>query len=108
MKCLVTRTLEIHGYDGGLWWLHGGECRIKGVFGSLDPRILTTHSSTPMALMNVAFRQRLHKAKFLTLGSSGLVCQEERWNILNVHWLPRTEQADGEESLSTPKDRRFI
>ncbi|GKC58910.1 putative reverse transcriptase domain-containing protein, partial [Tanacetum coccineum] len=55
-----------------------------------------------------AFRQRLHKAKFLTLGSSGLVCQEEGWIISNVHRLPRTEQANGEESLSTPKDRRFI
>ncbi|GKG41078.1 hypothetical protein Tco_0470290, partial [Tanacetum coccineum] len=51
-----------------------------------------------------AFRQRFHKAKFLTLGSSGLVCQEEGWMISNVHRLPRTEQANGEESLSTPKD----
>ncbi|GJZ69024.1 putative reverse transcriptase domain-containing protein [Tanacetum coccineum] len=42
-----------------------------------------------------AFRQRLHKAKFLTLGSSSLVCQEEGWIILNVHRLPRTEQANG-------------
>ncbi|GJV37489.1 hypothetical protein Tco_1409966 [Tanacetum coccineum] len=50
-------------------------------------------------------RQRLYKAQFLTLGSSGLVCQEEGWIVLNVHRLQRTEQADGEESLSTPKDR---
>ncbi|GKG19623.1 hypothetical protein Tco_0376722 [Tanacetum coccineum] len=34
-----------------------------------------------------------------------LVCKEEGWIISNVHRLPRTEQADGEESLSTPKDR---
>ncbi|GJW63511.1 putative reverse transcriptase domain-containing protein [Tanacetum coccineum] len=27
------------------------------------------------------FRQRLYKTQFLTLGSSGLVCQEERWII---------------------------
>ncbi|GJY13693.1 putative reverse transcriptase domain-containing protein [Tanacetum coccineum] len=40
-----------------------------------------------------AIRQRLHKAKFLTLGSSGLVCQEEGWIILNVHRLLRTKQA---------------
>nr|GFB92124.1 reverse transcriptase domain-containing protein [Tanacetum cinerariifolium] len=51
-----------------------------------------------------AIRQRLYKAQFLTLGSSGLVFQEEGWIILNVHRLPRTKQADGEESLSTPKD----
>nr|GEW21306.1 reverse transcriptase domain-containing protein [Tanacetum cinerariifolium] len=45
-----------------------------------------------------AFRQRLHKAQFLTLTSFGLICQEEGWIILNMHRLPRTEQADGEES----------
>ncbi|GKA32129.1 putative reverse transcriptase domain-containing protein [Tanacetum coccineum] len=61
-------------------------------------KIVRIFRSTPEA-----FRQRLHKAKFLTLGSSDLVCQEEGWIILNVHRLPRTEQADGEESLSTPK-----
>nr|GEW32065.1 putative reverse transcriptase domain-containing protein [Tanacetum cinerariifolium] len=33
-------------------------------------------------------------APFLTLGSSGLVCQEEGWIISNVHRLPGTEQAD--------------
>ncbi|GJZ18245.1 putative reverse transcriptase domain-containing protein [Tanacetum coccineum] len=32
---------------------------------------------------------------FLTLGSSGLVFQEEGWIILNVHRLPRIEQANG-------------
>ncbi|GJZ74367.1 putative reverse transcriptase domain-containing protein [Tanacetum coccineum] len=40
-------------------------------------------------------RQRLHKTQFLTLGSSGLVCQEEGWIVLNVHRLPRVKQADG-------------
>ncbi|GJU67434.1 putative reverse transcriptase domain-containing protein [Tanacetum coccineum] len=52
-----------------------------------------------------AFRQRLYKAQFLTLESFGLVCQEEGWIISNVHRLPKTEQANSEESLSTPKDR---
>nr|GEU46740.1 hypothetical protein [Tanacetum cinerariifolium] len=51
-----------------------------------------------------AFRQRLYKTQFLTLGSSGLVFQEEGYIILNVHRLPRTEQANGEESLSTLED----
>ncbi|GKF78820.1 hypothetical protein Tco_0234388 [Tanacetum coccineum] len=46
--------------------------------------------------------------EFLTLGSSGLVCQEEGWIVSNVHRLSRAEQANGEESLSTPEDRRFI
>ncbi|GJV44863.1 G-type lectin S-receptor-like serine/threonine-protein kinase [Tanacetum coccineum] len=41
-------------------------------------------------------------APFLTLGSSGLVCKKEGWIILNVHRLPRAEQVNGEESLSTP------
>ncbi|GJW82093.1 putative reverse transcriptase domain-containing protein [Tanacetum coccineum] len=42
-------------------------------------------------------------APFLTLGSSDLVCQEEGWIILNVYRLPRAKQANGKESLSTPR-----
>nr|GEV30897.1 hypothetical protein [Tanacetum cinerariifolium] len=38
-------------------------------------------------------RQRFYKTQFLTLGSSSLVCQEEEWIVLNVHRLPRIEQA---------------
>ncbi|GKE05179.1 hypothetical protein Tco_1397197 [Tanacetum coccineum] len=41
----------------------------------------------------------LHKTQFLTLGSSGLICQEEGWIVLNVHRLPRAEQADGYHQL---------
>ncbi|GJU50283.1 reverse transcriptase domain-containing protein [Tanacetum coccineum] len=41
-----------------------------------------------------AIRQRLYKAQFFTLGSFGLVCQEEGWIILNVHRLPKNEQAN--------------
>ncbi|GKD21953.1 putative reverse transcriptase domain-containing protein, partial [Tanacetum coccineum] len=37
------------------------------------------------------FRQRLYKTQFLTLGSSGLVCQEEGWIIPDVHRLSRIE-----------------
>ncbi|GJY58665.1 putative reverse transcriptase domain-containing protein [Tanacetum coccineum] len=55
-----------------------------------------------------AFRQSLHKAKFLTLGSSGLVCQEEGCIISNVLRLPRTEQANGEELLSPASSTRRI
>ncbi|GJV80259.1 putative reverse transcriptase domain-containing protein [Tanacetum coccineum] len=36
---------------------------------------------------------------FLTLGSSGLVCQKEGWIVSNVHRLPRAEQADGYHQL---------
>nr|GEW99445.1 hypothetical protein [Tanacetum cinerariifolium] len=49
-----------------------------------------------------------HNAKFLTLGSFDLVYQEEGWIVLNMHRPLRTKQANGEESLSTPKDRRFF
>ncbi|GJZ62344.1 putative reverse transcriptase domain-containing protein [Tanacetum coccineum] len=52
-------------------------------------------------------QQGLYKTQFLTLGSSGLVCQKEGWIVLNVHRLSGTKQADSEESLSTPKDQRF-
>ncbi|GJY06212.1 putative reverse transcriptase domain-containing protein [Tanacetum coccineum] len=33
---------------------------------------------------------------------------KEGWIISNVHRLSGTEQTDSEESLSTPKDRRFV
>nr|GEU72849.1 putative reverse transcriptase domain-containing protein [Tanacetum cinerariifolium] len=46
-----------------------------------------------------AFRKRLHKTKFLTLGSSSLICQVEGWIFSNVHRLPRTKQANGEEDI---------
>ncbi|GKF14280.1 hypothetical protein Tco_0055742 [Tanacetum coccineum] len=39
-----------------------------------------------------AIQQRIYKAQFLTLGSSGLVCQEEGWIISNVHRLSRTDK----------------
>ncbi|GJX87613.1 putative reverse transcriptase domain-containing protein [Tanacetum coccineum] len=45
---------------------------------------------------------------FLTLGKLGLICQKEGWIVTNVHRLSGTEQADSEESLSTPKDRRYV
>ncbi|GKG38046.1 hypothetical protein Tco_0457269, partial [Tanacetum coccineum] len=51
------------------------------------------------------YRQRLHKTKFLTLGSSRSVCKEERWVFLDVHRLQGIEETDSEEPLPTPKDR---
>ncbi|GJY62555.1 putative reverse transcriptase domain-containing protein [Tanacetum coccineum] len=41
----------------------------------------------------------LHNTQFLTLGSSGLIFQEEGWIVWNVHRLPRVEQADGFHQL---------
>nr|GEV80148.1 hypothetical protein [Tanacetum cinerariifolium] len=55
---------------------------------------LTRQVEFHIDLMHEAFQQRLHKAKFLTLWSSGLDCQEEGWIFSNVHQLPRTEQAN--------------
>ncbi|GKA68071.1 hypothetical protein Tco_0767988 [Tanacetum coccineum] len=55
-----VRILEIQGYGGGLWcsmvvkWGKWGFK--KEVFGSLDPRILTTLSSCPKALEIVCVR----------------------------------------------------
>ncbi|GJV09674.1 putative reverse transcriptase domain-containing protein [Tanacetum coccineum] len=44
-------------------------------------------------------RQRLYKTQFLTLGSSGLVCQKEGRIISNVHRLSGIKQADGYHQL---------
>ncbi|GJX44415.1 putative reverse transcriptase domain-containing protein [Tanacetum coccineum] len=49
------------------------------------------------------FRQGLYKTRFLTWGSSSLVCQKEGLIISNVHRLSGIKQADCEESLSTPR-----
>ncbi|GJY12617.1 putative reverse transcriptase domain-containing protein [Tanacetum coccineum] len=50
-------------------------------------------------------RQGLYKTQFLTLGSSGLVCQKEGWIVSNVHQLLGTEQADVQESFHFPRIR---
>ncbi|GKB99974.1 hypothetical protein Tco_0986111 [Tanacetum coccineum] len=50
------------------------------------------------------YRQRLHKTKFLALGSSSSVCKEERWVFPDVHRLQGIEQTDSEEPLPTPKE----
>ncbi|GJT38634.1 hypothetical protein Tco_0938499 [Tanacetum coccineum] len=52
-----------------------------------------------------AFRQRLYKTKFLTLGSFSFVCQKEGGIVLDVYRLQRVEQADSEEPLSASKNR---
>ncbi|GKE90511.1 putative reverse transcriptase domain-containing protein [Tanacetum coccineum] len=54
------------------------------------------------------YGQRLHKTKFLTLGSSGSVCKEERWVFPDVHRLQGIEQTDSEEPLPTPKDHKSL
>ncbi|GKG11083.1 hypothetical protein Tco_0342483, partial [Tanacetum coccineum] len=50
------------------------------------------------------YGQGLHKTKFLTLGSSSSIRQEERWFFPDVYRLQRIEQIDGKEPLPTPKD----
>ncbi|GJU66301.1 putative reverse transcriptase domain-containing protein [Tanacetum coccineum] len=44
-------------------------------------------------------RQGLYKTQFLTLGSSGLVCQVEGWIISDVHQLSGIKQANGHHQL---------
>ncbi|GJU45778.1 putative reverse transcriptase domain-containing protein [Tanacetum coccineum] len=44
-------------------------------------------------------KKRLEDHEFLTLGSSGLDCQEEGWIVSNVHRLPRAEQANSYHQL---------
>ncbi|GJV53974.1 putative reverse transcriptase domain-containing protein [Tanacetum coccineum] len=48
------------------------------------------------------YGQGLHKTKFLTLGSSSPIRQEERWFFPDVYRLQRIEQIDGKEPLPTP------
>ncbi|GJW55759.1 hypothetical protein Tco_0617647 [Tanacetum coccineum] len=62
-------------------------------------------SSLPRLQVRISISIYTSGCTFLTLGSSSLVCQKEGWIVSNVHRLSGTEQADSEESLSTPKDR---
>ncbi|GJR58399.1 putative reverse transcriptase domain-containing protein [Tanacetum coccineum] len=76
-------------------------------FPDVFPEDLSGLPPTRQVATERTIRQGLYKTQLLTLGSSGLVCQKEGWIVSNVHRLSGTEQADREESLSTPKDRRF-
>ncbi|GKF94697.1 hypothetical protein Tco_0284397, partial [Tanacetum coccineum] len=43
-------------------------------------------------------------ARFVTMGSSTSIRQEERWIITDVHRLSGTKQTNGEEPLSATKN----
>ncbi|GJW87370.1 hypothetical protein Tco_0162710 [Tanacetum coccineum] len=54
-------------------------------------------------------RQGIYSAKSLSVGSTYVVREkEEGWFISYMHRLPRVEQANRQESLSIPQDRRLI
>ncbi|GJV97148.1 putative reverse transcriptase domain-containing protein [Tanacetum coccineum] len=48
-------------------------------------------------------RQRLYKTQLFTLGSPGLVCQEERWIISYVHRLSGSEQLTVKNRYPLPR-----
>ncbi|GKE74746.1 putative reverse transcriptase domain-containing protein [Tanacetum coccineum] len=48
--------------------------------------------------------ERFYSTKLVTVGSSGLVREEEGWIVPNVHRLPRTEQVDNKELISITED----
>nr|GFC82462.1 putative reverse transcriptase domain-containing protein [Tanacetum cinerariifolium] len=55
-----------------------------------------------------AIGERIYSSEFITVGSTGVVHEKERWVFLNVYRLPRVEQVDCQESLSSPENQRFI
>ncbi|GJS20800.1 putative reverse transcriptase domain-containing protein [Tanacetum coccineum] len=52
---------------------------LKSFFPGDFVRISTVQNEGASGATTGTYRQRLHKTKFLTLGSSGSVCKEERW-----------------------------
>ncbi|GKE61673.1 putative reverse transcriptase domain-containing protein, partial [Tanacetum coccineum] len=48
-----------------------------------------------------AVGERNYSSEFITVGSTGVVCEEERWIFSNVYRLSRVEQVDCQESLSS-------
>nr|GFB25833.1 hypothetical protein [Tanacetum cinerariifolium] len=73
------------------------ECEVQGHYKSACPKLKNgnqgnrTGNGNPMArayalgTAETNLTQMLYKNQFLTLGSSGPVCQEERWIIPDVH-----------------------
>ncbi|KAI3690668.1 hypothetical protein L2E82_48858 [Cichorium intybus] len=51
-------------------------------------------------------KQRVHQAKLLTLGSTGLVREEEGWIVPNVYRLPRAKQTHHQEPISPTSNQR--
>nr|GEW16237.1 hypothetical protein [Tanacetum cinerariifolium] len=41
-----------------------------------------------------AVRERIYSSDFIIVGSTSVVCEEERWIFLNVYRLPRVKQVD--------------
>ncbi|GKD52689.1 hypothetical protein Tco_1281665, partial [Tanacetum coccineum] len=78
---------------------HAGTNPDSNVVTARAPYRLAPSEMKELSTTEGAIRQRLYKAQFLTLGNSGLVCQEEGWIISNVNQLPRTDQADGYHQL---------
>ncbi|GJS30533.1 hypothetical protein Tco_1055490 [Tanacetum coccineum] len=50
---------------------------------------------------------KVHNTKFLTLGSSGSVCKEERWVFPDVHRLQGTEQTDRSSPVESSGEEDF-
>nr|GEV98391.1 putative reverse transcriptase domain-containing protein [Tanacetum cinerariifolium] len=82
---LGNEILIVHG-DGSEW---GNKTRLN-IISCAKTQNTGTLSISPVRDEKIvrptegAIQKRLYKTQFLTLGSTGLVCQEEGWIILNV------------------------
>ncbi|GJV66837.1 putative reverse transcriptase domain-containing protein [Tanacetum coccineum] len=90
-----NETLIVYG-DGSNW---GNETHLNIISCTKTKNTITLSISSVRDERVVGatartIQQRLYTAQFFTLGSSSIVCQEEGWIILNMHRLPRTEQAN--------------
>nr|GEV93980.1 hypothetical protein [Tanacetum cinerariifolium] len=83
MECLVTRFM-----------VYGGKWRIKEVFGSLDPRILSTPSSSPRALMNVYSIPDDHVADFYYMDDA-----KDIWNAVKARFSRNDESKKMRKSM---------
>nr|GFA18245.1 hypothetical protein [Tanacetum cinerariifolium] len=79
------------------------ECEAQGHFKRNCPKLKNNNRGN-QGRNNNAQARVVYKTKFLTLGSSGLVCQEEGWIVPDVHRLPGIKQTNGKELLPTTKD----
>ncbi|GJX82904.1 reverse transcriptase domain-containing protein [Tanacetum coccineum] len=102
----VTQTMSSHGQRETTWQDVGPIVQNDFMKSFMkDLRISTVRNEGTSEATTGTYGQRLHKTKFLALGSSGSICKEERWVFPDVHRLQGIEQTDSKEPLPTPKDR---
>nr|GEU90888.1 hypothetical protein [Tanacetum cinerariifolium] len=98
----------------GMYWLVKHDsiivCGEKVVRISYENKTLTVESEKDERVVGKTVRvvgERIYSSEFITVGSTDVVYEKERWIFLNVCRLPRVKQVDCQESLSSVTPLRW-